>query len=147
MYCKKCGKFIGNDSDLCDECRAKEEVFSEFGGSTTEDTAKTYYNADAYTYTKEVSLGMPIAATILSHIGFFMVYLGVISVTMFILGLVPSILGLIFGVRSIGYFKSTSAIRSGKRIPVLILGIVSVVMSGLALFIATLVLLIAGFIA
>ena len=29
MYCKKCGKFIGTDADLCDECKQKESARSE----------------------------------------------------------------------------------------------------------------------
>ena len=166
MYCKKCGKFIGNDSDFCDECAAEaKEVFSEFAENKTENVVPSEPVINVAPVSEpvviapncEVSLGKPIAATILSSIGCFFIYIGIILAgelaaygeidsvlgVMFI-GLIPSILGLIFGIQSIKHFKATSGIKSGKRIPVLILGIESVAMSGTMLFLAAFILMIMG---
>lgn len=169
MYCKKCGKFIGNDSDLCDECIVKEEeVFSEFSDEKTgKDVSpmsyqpSMYNNQTTYVADNEINLGKSIAAIILSNIGFWLIYIGIIvmgelavysssdygsALAFMIIGCIPSVLGLIFGIQSISYFKSTSMIKSGKRIPVLILGISSVVIAGIGLFLAFIMLMIYGMI-
>ena len=153
MYCKKCGKFIGNDSDYCDECSAKEtEVFEEFAGSKVETATPVQEYAPAPTYygSTPIKLGKSIAAMVLSEVGFWFVYMAIMMasamVTLYdyswaiwgVIGLATTILGFIFGIQSIKNFKKTSHIRSGKRIPVLILGICSVVMAGIGLFLALL---------
>ena len=159
MYCKKCGKFIGNDADLCDECKAQEETaFGEFSNQKEQPYTPepTYYSTSTYNG-GEVSLGKPIAAIILSHIGFFLIYIGLIvmagstyyddysaATVLMLIGGSISIVGLVLGIRSIAYFKATSMIKSGKRIPLLILGIISVVVAGIGLFIATLMFMILG---
>ena len=159
MYCKKCGKFIGNDSDLCDECKLNEgDVFSEFS-ERKEDLTTIYCHTSAPS-SNVISLGKSIAAIILSNIGFWLIYIGIIvmgelaaygsdfdsAIAFMIIGCIPSVLGLIFGIQSISYFKSTSMIKSGKRIPVLILGISSVVMAGIGLFLSFIMLMIYGMI-
>lgn len=159
MYCKNCGKFIGNDSDLCDECMMKEQVFSEFSEEKVENSTPDNYQEQPYTPQQtsggsEVNLGKAIASTILSNIGFFMIYISFIIIgevelsygytssgsyggafVIMLIGIVPSILGLVFGIQSIINFKETAITKNPKRIPVLILGISSVVMAGTALFI------------
>ena len=159
MYCKKCGKFIGNDADLCDECKAQEEaVFGEFYDKTEEPRkpASTYSSTNTYGG-GEIKLGKSIAAIILSNIGFTLVYMGLMimselaayesfdfsgAMALMLVGCLPCVLGLILGIQSIAYFKSTSMIKSGKRVPVLILGIISVVMAGFGLFIALIMLMV-----
>lgn len=155
MYCKKCGKFIGNDADLCDECMAQNEIFGEFSSGKSETRTPEYPRTTTYS-NNEISLGKSIAAIILSNIGFALIYLAILVMgelaaygttdfgdvqAFMIVGGILSVLGLIFGIQSIAYFKATSMIKSGKRIPVLILGIVSVVMAGIGLFL-TLIMLI-----
>ena len=68
------------------------------------------------------------------------------AIAIMFIGCIPSVLGLIFGIQSISYFKATSMIKTGKRIPVLILGISSVVMAGIGLFLAFIMLIIYGMI-
>ena len=159
MYCKKCGKFIGNDADLCDECMAQEETaFGEFSTQKEEpygSPAPTYYQTSEYSG-QEISLGKPITAIILSNIGFVLLYIALlvmgelaiyeateygIVVAFWLIGVSLSIVGLILGIQSIKYFRATSMIKSGKRIPVLILGIVSVVIAGVGLFLASIMML------
>ena len=162
MYCKKCGKFIGNDSDFCDECLAKEQAaFSEFSEAKPQTPAPACSQENAYNASDEIRLGKPIAAIILSSVGFLLMYFWLIIasvivaaygsdsgvLTMFtLMSCAPTVLGLIFGIQSIQHFKATSKIRSGKRIPVLILGISSVITAGFGLFFAFIVLMICGMI-
>ena len=163
MYCKKCGKFIGNDADLCDECMAQEETaFGEFSTQKEEpyaspappvSPAPTYYQTSAYS--EGISLGKPLAAIILSDIGLAFIYIALLCIgelayygdygattVLLLIGISLSIVGLILGIQSIKYFRATSMIKSGKRIPVLILGIVSVVIAGVGLFLASIMMLV-----
>lgn len=162
MYCKKCGKFIGNDSDYCDECSVKEtEAFEEFSEKKAEEVSPVYdyapISAPTYNGSDEIKLGKAIAAAIWSEIGFVLIYAAIMllgaMVTTYdytsvivcaVLGLPMCILGLIFGIQSIKNFKATSQFRNGKRIPVLILGISSVVMAGISLFLVFILLLCAA---
>ena len=158
MYCKKCGKFIGNEADFCDECAAKEDaVFAEFFEKKTESTLPPFVHETVYNGGKEIRLGKAIAAMILSEIGLMLIYIGIIlmgelamveytveysgAIACMLIGCIPCVLGLIFGIQSICNFKATSMVKSGKRIPVLILGILSVVSSGLGLFLLVIMLM------
>ena len=207
MYCTKCGKFIGTDANICDECKQKELSMNETAPLQAENNqAQTngyyqqpyaaptqpqqqpnyyqqpqnngyyqqpqqpnyyqqpqnngycqqpqqtnYYQQSETQDTSAINLGGAIAAIILSTVGFFFVYMGLLmmmdpeaAVGLMVVGLLPAILGLIFGIRSISNFKETSYIKSGKRIPVLIMGILSTIDSGLTLFLAFLVMMLAG---
>ena len=162
MYCKKCGKFIGNDSDYCDECSVKEtEAFEEFSDPNAKTVPPVYdyvpNPAPTYNGSDEIKLGKAIAAMILSEIGFSFIYIAITilgaMVTSYdytgvilcsVLGLPMCIISLVFGVQSIKNFKETSHFRNGKRIPVLILGICSVVMAGISLFLVFILLLCAA---
>ena len=159
MYCKKCGKFIGTDADICDECKQKEALANEnvlFQYSDLDQNINMNTDANAnvnmnFTQpvnvpqnTSAINLGKAIAATILSVVGFIFMYVGIlccigapgVGVVLMMLGLAPSILGLIFGIQSIANFKQTSYIRSGKRIPVIILGISAVADAAISLLLS-----------
>ena len=129
MYCQKCGKFTNSDATICTECLQKEAQ-----------PTITYQPTGAYQ--SPINLGKAIAAMILSYVGFIFIYIGFILATegilpaVCIVGLVPTIIGLVFGCSSISNFKQTKYIRSGKRIPVLILGILSVVNAASGLLVA-----------
>lgn len=157
MYCSKCGKFIGTDVTVCDECRQKEAAVKE---NESHENQYQYANycppinvppINMPQSTVKVNLGKAIAAMILATVGFIFTYIGIfllvepVAAAVFaVIGLVPSILGLVFGIQSILNFKKTAYLGGGKRIPVLILGILSVVDAGLSLFLAMIVLLLAG---
>lgn len=162
MYCKKCGKFIGNDSDYCDECSVKEtEAFEEFSEKKAEEVPPVYNYvptpAPTYNGSDEIKLGKAIAAMILSELGFWFIYFAITilgamvtsydytSVIICVLaGLPMCIISLVFGIQCIKNFKATSQFRNGKRIPVLILGISSVVLAGISLFLTFILLLCAA---
>ncbi len=153
MYCQNCGKFIGNDATLCDECREK----SGAAETVTQNATQAPNPANQFTYTPEsaVSLGKAIAAMVLSNVGFLLIYIGIFVLVgllasesdlggmpvLFFFGFIVTLLGLIFGIQSINHFKATSMVKTGKRIPLLILGIISVVLASLGLFIGAILLI------
>ena len=153
MYCKKCGKFIGNEADLCDECNAKAQpVFKEFEEPSLTRPAAYTYNptpAPAPAPQPNVGLGKPIAATILGAFGFWLVYFAMILFieemgygiddygTVFVcllLSIAPCILSLIFGIHSIKAFKAVKGRKNAKAIVSLVLGINAVVFAAIGLF-------------
>ena len=153
MYCKKCGRFIGTDAELCDECKVQVTPTYEGAQYQFSNPVQTASYDQQPTSAPQsgpaVNLGRAIAAMILSTFGFSFMYAGIIvsvelmpapTIVCMVLGLIPSILGLVFGAKSISNFKKTAHLGAGKRIPVLILGIASVVMSAFALFFALLLL-------
>lgn len=153
MYCKNCGKFIGTDAEICDECKQKEAQMN----GTQFQSANPYQNTGYYQPpavsqdTSVINLGKAIAAMVLATIGLIFIYAGILvmwepvaAIVCMVIGLVPSILGLVFGVQAISNFKQTAYLRSGKRIPVLILGIASVVNAGISLFCALILIIVAG---
>ena len=149
MYCKKCGKFIGTDADTCDECQQKESAQA----SNLHENVAFYQPPTISQDTSVIALGKAIAAMILSTIGFIFAYAGILviwakaaAIICFLFGLVPSTLGLVFGIQAISNFKKTAYLHSGKRIPVLILGISSVVEAALSLFLSFIFLMIVGLI-
>jgi hypothetical protein len=164
MYCKNCGKFIGTDADVCDECKQKEvQARAQEQAQTNENTQyqpENIYQAPSYyqqqpTYAPTgpaINLGKAIAAMILSFVGFIFTYVAYLEllvlwepavVIVALMGLVPCIIGLVFGCKSISNFKQTAYTRSGKRIPVLILGILSVINAATGLLFVLLSLLFA----
>ena len=141
MYCKNCGKFIGTDAEVCDECRQKQEALNE--------NETVYQPVVPPLDTSAIKLGKAIASIILATFGFVFAYVGIFVATMetvasgmivaagvcLAIAIVPTILGLAFGIQAIKSFKNTSHIKSGKRIPLLILGISSTIYAGSTLFI------------
>lgn len=151
MYCKKCGKFIGSDADLCDECKRAEDA------ARANAYQSNPYNNDYYKppiiiqNTSAINLGKAITSIIMAMIGFVFVYAGLITIwepdvaiVCMVIGIVPTLLGFIFGIMSIINFRQTSFIRSGKRIPLLILGISSVIESAISMFLCFMIVVLAG---
>ena len=160
MYCKNCGKFIGTDADICDECKQKEEPAPAQVqiNETTQSQPVNMYQTPSYyqqqtTYIPTgpaINLGKAITAMILSFVGFIFTYVAYLEILILwepaivivaLMGLVPCIIGLVFGCKSISNFKQTAYTRSGKRIPVLILGILSVINAATGLLFVLLTLL------
>ena len=145
MYCKKCGKFIGTDAEVCDECKQKESVNASTQQAQYQQAQyqQPQYQQPLYKTQNNdsaINLGKAIAGVILSFIGFIFgltVLEGYSDTALVIggllLGLAPCIIGLVFGIKSISNFKETSYIKSGKRIPTLIMGIASTAQAGLGL--------------
>ena len=138
MYCKNCGKFVGDDKELCDACAQQPEQVVE---PVTQTTAQP------------VGLKKPITACVLATVAEILPLIGlallesalisyniasVVFGMIFILGsIAPAIVGLVFGIKCIKYFKlSESEMPKGQRIASLIMGIAATVVSAIAILCA-----------
>lgn len=133
MYCKKCGKFVGGDKDICDECAQ---------ASVVQPVAKP--SAQPVGLQKPITACiLAVIAEILPIIGLSLLELALVSYNIpaivfgiiFILGsIAPAVVALVLGVRSIKYFNlSESEMPKGKRIASLVLGIAAVANAAVAL--------------
>ena len=117
MCCKKCGKFIGLNAELCIDCQ-KEEVVQD--ASTVKPPVR-------------ISLSNAIASVVMPIFAYLATLMAIAAWGFLVLALALVVLGLIFGIQSISRFNKTSSVRSGARIPLLILGIVGTVENSMML--------------
>ena len=146
MYCKKCGKKIEYDSDVCYECQRDEMLF----GQSTNAGATKMPNAMDDKIDK--GTGKAIASVILGATGaelsivayaliilLFALTLGRLSAVMECIliisgGLVTSILGLVFGIKSIKKFIKVKNEYGVKPVATLVLGIAGTATGGFGIF-------------
>lgn len=109
-----------------------DQYGNSYGNSYGEWSNVTYRVPEKPQDGSQVQLGSAIVAAVLGYVGFLFMYLGVgliilpvLSFVLCMIGAVPTAIAVVLGIRSILHFRETSRIRSGKRIPLLILGIVA----------------------
>lgn len=147
MYCRKCGKKIDYDAEICVECQENEELFTRTDESAS-DFAPKYEcpvqqpcaSDDADNGSRMYGFGLALAAVIVAQFA-----LGFISgifpeigesgwltaVVLLPLPIGMSVFTLIAGIGSIKKFVACSKQGKVKPIPTLVLGIAAVVLSGL----------------
>lgn len=59
MYCRKCGKQVNGNEELCEECRHNELVFGEEQKRAQQTNANAYNNANANAYYNGASARQP----------------------------------------------------------------------------------------
>lgn len=59
MYCRKCGKQVNGNEELCEECRHNELVFGEEQKRAQQSNANAYSNANANAYYNGASTRQP----------------------------------------------------------------------------------------
>lgn len=158
MYCRKCGKWIDGDAQLCEDCRAEsakaEQAYSAPKSAAPENP---YYNAPAYspapapaqpqtdaTDSIMYSFGKALTSTILGIVSFIFAcvsYAGIaVAVTsswamyviMTIISLTGMIISFVFGPSSIKAFISQKNAGKKKPIPALVLGIIGTVWASIS---------------
>ena len=124
MYCKKCGKKIEYDSDVCYECQRDEMLFGQ--SANVVETPKNTEPCSIKEEKIDAGIGKAIAGVILGGMGFFSsiwafmfamvasissgfyrdIYAveRVLAIVFAIIGIVPSIMGFVFGLKSIRRF-------------------------------------------
>ena len=164
MYCKKCGKKLDYDGDLCEECRNRELVYGdEQKKAETETTSTAYdpfddppiganpsrgYNNAAYVPETENGdrmhgFGKALAAAILGDLAAAFSYIGIyvclFSVALGVLTVLAtiamSVIALVFGIQSIKTFIADKNAGRVKPIATLVCGIAGVATAAIALFI------------
>ena len=162
MYCKKCGKKLDYDGDLCEECRNRELVYGD--EQTKAETASTAYDpfdepsTDANRATGNGNVaympsgengdrmhgfGKALTSAILGDVGvvlaYFGIYASIFSVGLgifLILGSIAlAVLGLVFGIQSVQTFIADKNAGRVKPIATLVCGIIGIVGSAVTAFV------------
>ncbi len=166
MYCKKCGKKLDYDGDLCEECRNRELVYGdEEKKAETETTSTTYDPFDepsvgvnpasgngnaAYVPDngdRMHGFGKALTAAILSEVAVVFAYLGVyacilsvaLGVFLILATIAMAVISLVFGIQSIKTFVADKNAGKVKPIATLVCGIAGVVAAAVALFVLVVV--------
>ena len=157
MYCKNCGKEIDYEADLCKECESKlssevkvDEKPVDNGSQKTgfkialigAILCAVAYFLSIFATTYITTLIEELKALGITHIS------GTDDAGLIFIGLIPaiisiplSIVSIVFGAKSIGVFKAEKNAGRVKPIPALVMGIVSVVLSSICLFLSSLAIL------
>lgn len=155
-YCKRCGKFVQTEGDLCEDCRNSELIFGEF--PTTGAPV-----APADPGTRMDGFPKALVSVILGVVSFIFAIVTYVLMSAFIAGglgvAFPIIFGIltvggivvsvIFGVKSIVKFVDSKRRGKVKPIATLVCGIVGCASSALAvlyLFLAVILLCFVGLI-
>lgn len=163
MYCRRCGKKMEYDGDICNECNS----FDSFFEAPKQETPQVTYTQNTYSQSSYSQPSKPaqrgsvmegfkkaLAATIMSTFAYVFVLIASEIITasgsydemlgtipLFIITLGLSIPSLIMGISSIKLFKEQKELGRVKPIPALILGINAVVNSAFGLLFSVIFLL------
>ena len=132
MYCKYCGTYVEGESDVCPNCKSKENL----NNNALIDNTPTYTEQEKYN-DRRAGLKGGIAGCILGFIGSItsgialglVEFFPVISIIFVLISIALAIVSLLKGIQSIKTFISFSKQGKAKPIATLILGIVSIVFS------------------
>lgn len=133
MYCVKCGKLtVGNDN-LCPDCRAAENAAGFVQPAVVPDPPKSNVSM--------LSFGKALASTIMGF-GVFIIssvlngsgsYMNLISmIFMIIIDIAAIVLSIVFGAKAIHTYSTFKAGAGKRPLPAFILGIIGVVLAGIA---------------
>lgn len=169
MYCRKCGKWIDYEAEICTDCQQTEELFKVeneqpaqpaqneqyqyfFGNNAQQPYAQQPYAQPVQSQDKGSRMegfGFALAGTIIGFFAFLFSYLllifsavGGMGLIMFPFALSTAIFTMVSGTKSLN--KSKECTRAGKVKPIatFILGIVNVVLAGLSFFFIVLTIMI-----
>lgn len=152
MYCRKCGKWIDYDAETCRECQENDELFKRAEEQSAPQAGQQPVQQDRApaeeTGSRMYGFGLALAAAIVSFFTFWFSYImiivtiatvagngnrvGCVMLLQFAIG--AGIFALVAGISSVKKYSACSNAGKIKPIPALVLGIVSIVLSGLSLF-------------
>lgn len=154
MYCKNCGKKIEYDANVCYECQRDEILFGQ-----SVNAVETHKNTEPCSIKEEkidTGIGKAIAGVILGGMGLFSSWFAfmfamvasmssgffgdiyaverVLAIVFAIIGIVPSIIGIVFGLKSIRRFIKIKNESDERPVATLVLGIVGTATGGFGTF-------------
>lgn len=133
MYCKKCGKFIGNDNDsVCEECLQKENASTESVVEITEEKGSRKTGL-----AKAIVAGcLTLGSVIFIYVALFFSLISIEAMLVFtMMSMAMGIVAIVFGAKCIAVFKTESRENRIKPIPTLIVGIASLATSAILVFV------------
>lgn len=162
MYCRKCGKWIEGDAEMCADCQQNEDLFKVereepvqptgqnaqyeyFFNGAQEQPAQQPWQQPVQPQDKGsrmTGFGLALAGTIVSEFAILFSYLfmglvvagGMGGFVMFPFAVGTAIFTLISGIKSLNTSKACVQAGKVKPIPTFILGIINVVGAGLSFF-------------
>lgn len=133
MFCVKCGKpTIGNDR-LCPDCKAAENVGGLVQSVELPDSDKS--NATMLSFGKALAsiimgFGVFIISSVLNTSGAYMNLIAMIF--MLIIDIAVIVLSIVFGAKAIHTYSTFKSGVGKKPLPAFVLGIIGVVLAGIA---------------
>jgi hypothetical protein len=153
MYCRKCGKYVVGNVDICEDCaKTEENVFESteeiiIERPTVDATVSTVMPARKTSKTKGIAFGIigvvvAIIAAIVIGVGYGVAIVGAnaaqegatieevramlsLGVGICVVGVVLDLVAVIFGPVAIFIFRSQNAYTGVKAVPTLVFGIIS----------------------
>lgn len=144
MYCRKCGKEINYDAEMCVECQENEELFRVEGETQAQESVLDFTVPTTQDKgSRMTGFGLALAGAIVSEFAILFSYLMFVVMSVGSMGgvlLMPfsaatSIFSLVAGLKSLKTSKNCVNEGKVKPIPTFIMGIISVVSAGLSFFI------------
>jgi hypothetical protein len=132
MYCKKCGKYIDYEADVCNECKeaenAQEEVKDENAYNPFEETVAP---APADAGNRMYGFGKALASNIIGFFNMFLMAFGIalaavyppLGIVILLASVAGFVISLIFAIKSIKAFVKRCREKCAKPIATLVLGI------------------------
>ena len=127
MFCIKCGKQTNDPDGLCEDCKAQKNAAEQADADKINTGMLCFGKALASTI---MGFGVFIVSCVLNNVGVRMNLVAMIF--MLIIDIAATVLAIVFGAKGIHAY-STFKLNSGKKpIPAFILGIIGVVLAGIA---------------
>ena len=132
MFCRKCGKQTTGNNELCEDCKAAENVAVLKSGEQS-DTNKS--NVSMLSFGKALAstitgFGVFIVSNVLNGSGARMNLIAMIF--MAVIDIAAIVLAIVFGSMAIRTYGTYKANTAKKPTPAFILGIIGVVLAGIA---------------
>lgn len=132
MYCIKCGKRVNGVGDVCDECKAAmtNPSANSLGSAESENINVTMLSFGKALASILMGFGVFIVSSVLNSAGARMNFIAMIF--MAIIDVAAIVLAIFFGAKAIQKYGSFKATAGKKPTPAFILGIIGVVLAGIA---------------
>lgn len=126
MFCKKCGKQIAGNDELCEECKAAENT-NGLDSNKSNVGMLSFGKALASTI---MGFGVFIISNVLESSGAYMNLISMIFLSIIDVAVIA--LSIVFGAKAIHTYSTYKASSSKKPLPAFVLGIIGVVLAGIA---------------
>ena len=138
MYCKYCGTYVEGESDVCPNCKSKENL----NNNALIDNTPTYTEQEKYN-DRRAGLGGAIASCVMGFVGYIIAIMACIfSVTipgigiLFIITCITlGVISLVKGIASVQLFKANCKLKKSKPIATLVVGIHGICFAGITFFV------------
>lgn len=133
MFCVKCGKPTNGNDDLCEECKAAENAaaLAKSGGFNDPDKPNTSMLSFGKALASTImGFGVFIISNVLNSSGWQMNIVAMIF--MLLIDIAAIVLAIVFGAKAIHTYSNFRSGADKKPLPAFVLGIIGVILAGIA---------------